>query len=399
MKSGIACVLMAVVAGCSCGGAASVKPGTGGVAARLVWGESVRTAKAVGLAPSGVATVRLIVSAGDMTTIQQDFAASAGGGTIGGVPSGSNRTLMAQGLDGSGAVTHQGTIDNITVQVGQTANAGTITMLPLAALAAPSGLSATVVSASRIDLSWIDNSTTEIGFPIERKTGASGSWVAIGVVAANITVYSDTDTSLAPGTTYYYRVRAANNSGNSSYSNESAATIQTSGGGGASGTIKLPKPGQTTSFATGDDGDLETGVAWPDPRFTDNSNGTVTDHLTGLVWLKNANCFGSKNWATALSSANGLASGACGLTDGSQAGKWRLPNVVELESLIDGERYNPALPSGHPFSAVQSDSYWSSSTLANNTYGAAWYVYMHSGNVYYSGKDSSRYVWPVRAEQ
>ena len=30
----------------------------------------------------------------------------------------------------------------------------------------------------------------------------------------------------------------------------------------------------------------------PSPRFTDNNDGTVTDNLTGLVWLKNANLFG-----------------------------------------------------------------------------------------------------------
>ena len=54
----------------------------------------------------------------------------------------------------------------------------------------------------------------------------------------------------------------------------------------------VPKTGQTVSYATGDDGDLQKGVAWPDPRFTDNSDGTVTDNLTGLIWLKNANCFG-----------------------------------------------------------------------------------------------------------
>jgi hypothetical protein len=41
------------------------------------------------------------------------------------------------------------------------------------------------------------------------------------------------------------------------------------------------KTGQTTSYRSGDDGDLEKGVTWPNPRFTDNSDGTVTDNLTG----------------------------------------------------------------------------------------------------------------------
>jgi len=69
----------------------------------------------------------------------------------------------------------------------------------------------------------------------------------------------------------------------------------------------VPKTGQTTSYATGDDGDLEKGVAWPSPRFTDNSDGTVTDNLTGLIWLKNANCpNATRDWTTALSDVTQL---------------------------------------------------------------------------------------------
>ena len=162
--------------------------------------------------------------------------------------------------------------------------------------------------------------------------------------------------------------------------------------------IQLPKTGQTTSYASGDDGDLQRGVAWPDPRFTDNGNGTVTDNLTGLIWLKNANCFGGQAWVTALTSANTLASGACGLTDGSAAGQWRLPNRNELMSLVDRSQYNPVLPSGHPFTFVQSNNYWSGSTYAINTI-LAWYVYMVGGYVNVISKGSSLYVWPVRAGQ
>ena len=50
--------------------------------------------------------------------------------------------------------------------------------------------------------------------------------------------------------------------------------------------VMLPKTGQTTSYAAGDDGALQKGVASPNPRFTDNGNGTVTDNLTGLIWLE-----------------------------------------------------------------------------------------------------------------
>jgi fibronectin type 3 domain-containing protein len=85
----------------------------------------------------------------------------------------------------------------------------------------PSGLTATGVSASQINLAWTDNSTNETGFRVERKTGAAGTWSQIGSLGANIRTYSNT--GLAAGTTYYYRVRAYHASGNSAYSNEAMA--------------------------------------------------------------------------------------------------------------------------------------------------------------------------------
>jgi hypothetical protein len=128
-------------------------------------------------------------------------------------------------------------------------------------------------------------------------------------------------------------------------------------------TASLARSGQLLSYAAGDDGAAASGVAWPSARFTDNADGTVTDHLTGLVWLKNAGCFSPATWAAALNSANQLASGACGLTDGSVAGKWRMPNVNELESLVDVSRSSPALPGAHPFTNVNlAAAYWSSTT-------------------------------------
>ena len=161
----------------------------------------------------------------------------------------------------------------------------------------------------------------------------------------------------------------------------------------------VPKTGQKASYATGDDGDLEKGVAWPDPRFTDNGDGTVTDNLTGLIWVKNADCFGKRNWYNAISDANGLANGQCGLTDGSEAGDWRLPNIKELFSLVDVGRYGPALPLGHPFNNVQLYTYCSSS--AGIISDQHWYVNMFSGGMLENGsKDfTDYYVWPVRGGQ
>ena len=154
---------------------------------------------------------------------------------------------------------------------------------------------------------------------------------------------------------------------------------------------------------TGQDGELQRGVDWPAPRFTDNLDGTVTDNLTGLIWLKDANCatfFAPIDFEDALAEANGLSQGFCGLTDGSVAGDWRLPNIKELLSLVDYGESSPALPSGHPFgTSVQSSVYWSSSSAAINPF-FAWVVIMNSGtstiNVF---RDSLHFVWPVRSGQ
>ena len=159
----------------------------------------------------------------------------------------------------------------------------------------------------------------------------------------------------------------------------------------------VPKTGHTTSFAAGDDGDLQKGVAWPNPRSTDNGNGPVTDNLTGLIWLKNANCFGLRVWATALTDDNTVNNRECGLTDGSVEGDWRLPNVREMQSLIDYGRYNPALPSGYPFTGAQSEYYWTSSTYPDSTY--AWIMYLGNGSVGLIDKTPTFYVWPVRGGQ
>jgi hypothetical protein len=171
------------------------------------------------------------------------------------------------------------------------------------------------------------------------------------------------------------------------------------------------KTGQTVSYRTRDDGDLEMGVAWPSSRFIDNGNGTVTDNLTRLIWFKDANCIktnypaidsdGTVIWQQALDFVKGINNGTYSQC-GAGYNDWRLPNRKELRSLIDYSRYNPALPAGAPFTNVQvvyrADRYWSSTTRAYGTVGA-WYVSMGYGVVDDANKDVGYYVWPVRAGQ
>jgi hypothetical protein len=91
--------------------------------------------------------------------------------------------------------------------------------------AAPSGLTATAASTTQINLTWTDNSSNETGFKIERKTGAGGTYAQIATVGASVTTYSNT--GLAIGTNYFYRVRATNGGGDSAYSNAASATTLT----------------------------------------------------------------------------------------------------------------------------------------------------------------------------
>jgi hypothetical protein len=174
----------------------------------------------------------------------------------------------------------------------------------------------------------------------------------------------------------------------------------------------LPKTGQRYCYTSinfpnctgiGEDGDIRAGVSWPNPRFV-NPDGSlpvgnmILDLLTGLIWTKDANApgpggcnpSGSKTWQEALNYVACLnTNNYLGYSD------WRLPNVNELESLVDAEWSNPALPSGHPFSNVVADFYWSSTTSAVYIDNAA-SVSMYDGLVGSWGKTNYNYsVWPV----
>jgi hypothetical protein len=140
------------------------------------------------------------------------------------------------------------------------------------------------------------------------------------------------------------------------------------------------------------------------PRFVDNGNGTVTDTITKLIWLKNANPCGLKNWSDAIAYCNSLASGQAGLTDGSIPGQWRLPTKSELEGIgtnppATWDSDYPAViwtrPST-PFLNVQYE-YWSSTEMSGYPY--VWYLRMSNGFVGYDFKTYNEYVWPIRSGQ
>lgn len=190
----------------------------------------------------------------------------------------------------------------------------------------------------------------------------------------------------------------------------------------------VAQTGQTESFAEGDDGDLQMGVPLPIPRFLDNGDGTVTDKLTGLIWLKDANCIateypaydqdgdlgdGRVTWQHALDFVAGINSGAypkCGATHTD----WRLANLRELLSLTN---YNFSFPclsnaegtgkyeTGDPFylevpTVYTGDSdYWASTSDANDPLNDAWLLNYIDGQVIRGSKGVAAYVWPIRDAQ
>jgi hypothetical protein len=81
-------------------------------------------------------------------------------------------------------------------------------------------------------LVWHDNSDNENGFRIERSTNGGKSWTQIAQVNANAAMFSDTH--VARGKAYSYRVRGFGDAGNSGYTNVAQATVSSASHANAS---------------------------------------------------------------------------------------------------------------------------------------------------------------------
>jgi len=215
-------------------------------------------------------------------------------------------------------------------------------------------------------LAWVNGAAVTGSIPVRTLSAASAEVAAGYYGATNLT---QVDADLASG-----NIRAG-------------VTIF-----GVTGAVYalVPKTGQKISYRAGDDGALQKGVAWPAPRFVvQPGSNTVLDNLTGLMWTLNANIIsGQTNWDGAVDFCRTL--NYAGYSD------WRLPNRREMLSLIDdGQTNSPVLPAGHPFTNVQSATYWTSTTYGLGT-SRAWGVSVLNGYSDFFQKTSFYYVWPVR---
>lgn len=118
--------------------------------------------------------------------------------------------------------------------------------------------------------------------------------------------------------------------------------------------------------------------------FVDNGDGTVTDNITGLMWQKDG--FTQRDWEGALSYCENLS--LVGYND------WRLPDVNELQSIVDYTAYNPSIDQAYSPNTVPSN-YWSSTPCTSRNH-KAWNVNFGSGSVSYYGKTDIFYARAVR---
>ncbi|HDY7831466.1 TPA: DUF1566 domain-containing protein [Vibrio vulnificus] len=136
----------------------------------------------------------------------------------------------------------------------------------------------------------------------------------------------------------------------------------------------------------------------PTADFSDNGDGTVTHHKTGLIWQRcslgqswdGSDCIGTATtftWELALAAAAQHSLG--GFSD------WRLPNKNELASIVEYRCWSPAI-NNQQFPNTPSAWYWSSSPFSNFS-GLAWYVSFSDGFVYNEYEYGDFHVRLVRA--
>lgn len=139
----------------------------------------------------------------------------------------------------------------------------------------------------------------------------------------------------------------------------------------------------------------------PDSRYEILGNGNeVKDKQTGLIWQR---CSLGQAWDATANNGNGSCSGTASthnwpeaLTQALSLGNgYRLPNIKELQSLVEEACYSPAINNKIFPNTNTNTSYWSASPFANDGYNA-WRVLFYDGHAHGRLKYNSYYVRAVR---
>jgi len=180
------------------------------------------------------------------------------------------------------------------------------------------------------------------------------------------------------------------------------------------GSSCLPATGQTTCWdssgtvipcaGTGQDGDIQAGGPL---SYTDNGDGTITDNNTGLVWekLSSDGSIHDQNMTYVWDNAFAVHVAALNTANFAGHNDWRLPNVKELQSIVDYQNINPAVSSAFnngctpgctACSCTFNSIYWSSTSYATRAQ-RAWSLHINFGQVADDSKGNAFFVRAVRA--
>jgi alpha-tubulin suppressor-like RCC1 family protein len=202
---------------------------------------------------------------------------------------------------------------------------------------APTGLNASAVSTSRIDLAWVDVTTNETGFLISRSTNSGGPYGDITTVPPNTTNYSNN--GLVPDKTYFYVVRTVTAQGVSTNSNEASArtlaipTAPTITAQPKSASVLV---GQTALFDVSVTGTAPVSYQW---RFNGSNISGATQSSLTLPSAQFTNSgtyslFVSNAYGTSLSSNAFLSVSAVGAWGNNNSGQTTVPpaatNVIAI---------------------------------------------------------------------
>jgi hypothetical protein len=124
-------------------------------------------------------------------------------------------------------------------------------------------------------------------------------------------------------------------------------------------------------------------------RFTVVLDGqAVQDRKTGLTWEQEPDRVHDVWEASVARCTTKILGGQKG---------WRAPSVDELKTLIDPDQQDPSLPSGHPFSNIKSEIYWTATPHSHDDI-LAWQVSFFSGQSVTDQKSGTRRMWCVLGE-
>ena len=345
------------------------------------------SAQPASLAVTAPATASFTATGAPVPTLQWQM--STGGGSFANIAGATASSYTTPDtVIGDSGKQYRAVATNSTGTVNSTAATLTVNQTP-AFTTQPASVTVTAPATAAFNVAATGTPTPTLQWQLSTNGGGSFADI-VGATASSYT----TPATVTGDSVKLYRAVATNSVG-AVNSNVASLTLRT---------IALPKTGQTACYDaagvvlpsclnTGQDGELQTGVAEPSPRFTvDGTGNCVTDNLTGLMWTRNANLPAAlQTWQQALDYANNLS--LCGSTD------WRLSNPKELRSLVNhNQAFNAVALNGLAFNNVQASNYWSSSSYAGSP-ANAWIVRMIDGSVFAVIKSNNYYVWPVRAGQ